>query len=116
MTSIPPMLIQPHIENAILHGLKNNASPGKLTLRISEQSDYLTVEIEDNGRGRKAANSQKARDPETKHRSVAMKIIRERLERLNRQSGTRAFQQEIIDLYADNGSARGTLVRLRYQI
>lgn len=116
MTSIPPMLIQPHIENAILHGLKNNANPGKLTLRISEQSDHLTVEIEDNGCGRKAAESQKSRDPEMKHRSVAMKIIRERLERLNRQLGTRAFQQEIIDLYGDNGSAKGTLVRLRYQI
>ena len=116
MTSIPPMLIQPHIENAILHGLKNNASPGKLTLRISEQADHLTVEIEDNGRGRKAAGTQKSKEPETKHRSVAMKIIRERLERLNRKLGTHAFQQEIIDLYSDNGSAKGTLVRLRYQI
>ncbi len=128
MTSIPPMLIQPHIENAILHGLRNNTSPGKITLRISEESDHLTVEIEDNGRGRKAAGSQKSQkseksqnpenpqNPETKHRSVAMKIISERLERLNRQLGSSAFQQEIIDLYADNGNAKGTLVRLRYQI
>lgn len=116
MTSIPPMLIQPHIENAILHGVRNNTSLGKITLRISEHSDQLTVEIEDNGRGRKAAGSQKPKNPETKHRSVAMKIITERLERLNRQLGSRAFQQEIIDLYTDNGSAKGTLVRLKYQI
>ena len=52
---IPPMLIQPHVENAILHGLKPKKDKGHLSIRFRLDGDFLICEIEDDGIGRKAA-------------------------------------------------------------
>lgn len=74
---VPPMLIQPFVENAILHGLSRLTDrKGQLILRFKDRADYLECIIEDNGIGRKAA----ARFKKTKdHESLSMTLIRERL-------------------------------------
>lgn len=79
---IPPMLIQPIIENAIIHGispLKNNK--GCVHLNISRFHDYLKVEVTDNGIGLKA--SKKLKKNKQLHKSYATQILRGRIDIFN---------------------------------
>ncbi len=52
MVEIPPLLIQPFIENAIEHGFKNRKEHGKIILNISKEEHKICYEIKDNGLGR----------------------------------------------------------------
>lgn len=68
---IPPMLLQPFIENAIKHGLKDLDYQGKLSLSFKETGDFIAVEIVDNGAGL-------TQQPDNKHKSMAIEIFRQR--------------------------------------
>jgi ligand-binding sensor domain-containing protein len=105
---IPPMLLQPLIENAIIHGLVAKQTNGKIKLRFSVDKNYLVCEVEDNGVGREAATLHR---PVNKEKPMAMNIIKERLAMLEGQSGTKG-SLEIIDLKTDAGVATGTRVVL----
>lgn len=50
-TEIPPLILQPFLENAIEHGFKNKKELGKITLTITKESEYICYEIVDNGKG-----------------------------------------------------------------
>ena len=103
---LPPMLVQPHVENAILHGLKPKGEGGHLHLSFTLQGPFLCVVVEDNGIGRKQAksNPQKAG-----HRSMATQINKDRLKLLQSSIGEK-IDLKIIDKYADDGTALGTRV------
>lgn len=104
---IPSLLIQPYVENAILHGLYNKKTPGKLLIRIHEDEDMLTFIIEDNGIGREAA--QKLRMESFRpHNSMGINITEERLKLINLGQQA-AF--EIEDLKDENGPC-GTRVKI----
>src|SRR4030095_7485656 len=61
---IPPMIIQPFVENAIIHGLRNKADDsGILSLSANLQNGYIIVEVADNGIGRVKAAALKASNP-----------------------------------------------------
>lgn len=109
---IPPMLIQPHLENAIWHGLRHKEGEKILTLSIAEIiPGYLQVVIEDNGVGRvKAAALRQDRLGDHKHKSIGKQLSGNRLELL-RKNHPKA-NMEIIDLYDDDGMASGTRVLL----
>lgn len=79
---IPPMLIQPYIENAIWHGLRYKPSSGLLNLRLSAKKDNLIVTISDNGIGRKKSAELKT-DNQKKNKSTALKNIHQRIEIFN---------------------------------
>lgn len=101
---IPPMLIQPHVENAILHGIKPKDGPGKVWIRFYIEKEQLVCEIEDDGIGRERSRDlQKRRD----HRSMATEINRHRLELLKKSLGGTV---EIS--IKDKKNASGTLVRI----
>lgn len=106
-TLIPNMLIQPHLENAIWHGIipLRGQRPGKIRLSFIKGEKNLRVEIEDNGVGR--GNAPEKRD----HESSGIKLVTDRLERLSKLENTQ-FRQEIIDLKSELGEATGTLVLL----
>lgn len=105
---IPPMLIQPHVENAILHGLKPLESNGRLDIRFILDDMMLQVEIEDNGVGRKRAKElQKRKD----HRSMATQINKDRI-RLLKLAVNDSIEIQILDK-KDENSALGTKVILR---
>lgn len=72
---IPPMMIQPILENAIEHGKIYTQKQGKVKVDIKQQGEFLMVEVEDNGVGRIAATSIRAKEYE----SISMDIIEERL-------------------------------------
>ncbi|NER09474.1 Tetratricopeptide repeat-containing protein [Muriicola jejuensis] len=80
---IPPMLLQPYLENAIWHGLRYRETKGELSLRISQKEEnVLEICIEDNGIGRKRSAELKT-PHQRKQRSTAMRNIQERIAILN---------------------------------
>jgi LytS/YehU family sensor histidine kinase len=111
---LPPLMIQPFVENAIIHGLKEIDYQGKIKVGFKLLSEHLLeCYIEDNGRGRaKAAkiNAQK----ENYHKSTALQVTQERLANLNKDTNFIPF--EILDLKNDQGSAAGTKVIMRIVI
>lgn len=103
---IPPFIIQPFVENAIQHGLKNREEKGNLKLTFQLKQQFLTVTIEDNGIGRKEASSYK------KHKngkeSHGIRIIKERLA-LHNDKKENIFLE---DLYSSTQKAQGTRVTI----
>ena len=79
---IPPMLIQPYIENAIWHGLRYKHSKGRLDVTFEKKGDQLIGIIEDNGIGRARSLSLKTRNQQN-HRSTGLKNTAQRLALIN---------------------------------
>jgi sensor histidine kinase YesM len=82
---IPPMLIQPFVENAIIHGIGNHANKGWISLEISLQENQLLVKITDNGKGYGNIPNAKAN-----HQSLSGTIAKERLEILAKENKMKA--------------------------
>lgn len=110
---IPPLLLQPFVENAIWHGLINKEGDKKLSLRFDEKDGYLECVIEDNGVGRKkAAEIKNSKIGAARFESKGTKLALQRIEVLNReQAGSASI--ETIDLYDEAGNAAGTRVIVR---
>jgi ligand-binding sensor domain-containing protein len=109
-TYIPSMLIQPYVENAILHGLLNKEGEKKINIRVRKEISHLYCEIEDNGIGRlKAKEYNKNRT--NKHESTAMKTTKDRLEILNRKSSGK-LNINIVDKHDLEGNPTGTKVQV----
>lgn len=103
---IPPMLIQPFVENAIVHGLLHKEGKKELTMSF-ELGDTLVCTIWDNGIGRKESKAIRQRQF-VKHKSFASKAVDKRLEILShRHEGI--FAVKYIDHY-DEGQPTGTSV------
>jgi tetratricopeptide (TPR) repeat protein len=109
---VPPMLIQPYVENAILHGILNKTENGKIIieLKIDEQKKVLFCSIIDDGVGRAKANEIKL-SQKTTRKSIGMQLTQERLKHLNSESET-LISVEIIDLYNENQNPKGTQVNI----
>ena len=113
--SIPPLLLQPFVENAIWHGLMHREKRGGvLSITIRVKDDVLTCIIRDNGIGRKRAASLKSKSVE-KHKSMGLQITAERMALL---TGTdeRGPSFIIEDLQDPEGNATGTQVTLTIKI
>ena len=54
---MPPMIIQPYVENAIIHGLSKKKDSGKVDIHFYRENNHLTVCIRDNGPGMSAAEA-----------------------------------------------------------
>lgn len=106
---IPSMLIQPYVENAIIHGLLPKQGHGKISIHLQKQVDCILCTIEDNGIGRKRSNEFK-KNRIQQHKSVGMSITQERLDILN-SSLNQNLNAQIIDLY-QNGEPSGTKVQI----
>ena len=107
---LPPMLIQPFIENAIEHGIMHKKGPGKVFIRFVRNGNKITCEIEDDGVGReKAWEVEYAK--KGKHKSLATEIIRDRIAVLNKKLKQK-IHLSISDLKSDDDESPGTRVRL----
>lgn len=80
--SVPNMLIQPQLENAIWHGLRYKDSGGLLKLLVRADGNYLRIVIEDNGIGLKMSNELKTHH-QKEHHSRGLTNTRERINLLN---------------------------------
>lgn len=80
---IPPMLLQPYIENAVWHGLRYKEDRGHLKISIMQSNkDELQVVITDDGIGRRRSQLMKTEN-QKKHKSAGMSNIKKRVEILN---------------------------------
>ena len=107
---VPAMMIQPHVENAIIHGLSNRGGGGRLKIDFSRFQGGLRVIIDDNGIGRAAAEGIAAAN-ENFHLSIASGNTRKRIHAL-RQLGFSGASLVIEDLVGERGAA-GTRVTLQ---
>ncbi len=114
-TIIPPMLIQPYVENAIWHGLmQQKDKTGFLHLSLHLEKDFLICQVKDNGIGRAAAMALKSKSG-SQRKSFGMKITKDRLQMLNTMAKAKA-EVLITDLKNIDGSPAGTRVDLKIPI
>lgn len=76
---LPPMLIQPYVENAILHGIDLGGSQGSIDIRFRLEGDLLEITITDSGKT-------ESKHTEPAHRSLSGTISRERLNLLGKRA------------------------------
>jgi len=80
---IPPMVIQPYVENAVKHGIRYlEGRTGRVQLRFSREKDYLCCVVKDDGVGRKRAAEIQAQSPNI-YVSHGTRLVRERVKILN---------------------------------
>jgi putative methionine-R-sulfoxide reductase with GAF domain/ligand-binding sensor domain-containing protein len=112
---VPPLIIQPYVENAIWHGLLHKESAGELRVDITlAHENLLECIIQDNGIGREKAKELKSKSASTT-KSLGMKLTESRLALLNKHSQWDAVVQ-IEDLVDPEGSPAGTRVSIRIPI
>lgn len=109
---IPTLLIQPYVENAILHGVvpKSNGK-GRIEVHISATDTHIICTVTDNGIGRKLSQDRRSETSRSLHESMGMKITGERLEIMNRMNQSE-LSATITDLYDAHGQATGTRVEI----
>jgi len=104
---VPPMLIQPYIENAVWHGLRYRKKKGFLSLHIAQKGSKLIATIEDNGIGRVQSEKLKTAHQQD-YKSTGIANTKERIRLLNKLHGEN-FSVVITDLEI-NEVAQGTKV------
>lgn len=111
---IPPLMLQPYVENAIWHGLMHKLEgKGVLIIQLERIEDSVRIIIEDNGIGRKKAEEVKSKSAQ-KHKSMGMRITQSRIH-FSKLVTNLNFEVEIIDLKDSHNRACGTKVVLNMQ-
>ena len=105
---VPSLIVQPFIENALIHGLLHKAGNKKLSITF-ELSDKLRCIITDNGVGRARSNEIKERQGGN-HESFALEAIKKRLSILSNKDGDN-FGYVVTDLY-NEGTPSGTQIEV----
>ncbi|HUC80602.1 MAG TPA: histidine kinase, partial [Flavisolibacter sp.] len=103
---VPPLLLQPYIENAIWHGLNPKKTHGDLCISIRRRDNTLHCVVEDNGIGREA--SLKLKD--THHKSMGLNISLQRIQLMQKEAGIEAAVS--ITDKATNGEPAGTKIEI----
>lgn len=107
---LPCMMLQPIVENSIVHGIIPKKANGFISIDMSTVGDMLCVMVEDDGIGRKAAEKAKERYQRT-HKSFATQIMRDRIDIFNYYNKDQ-LNFDLEDLYHKDGTAAGTRVTL----
>ncbi len=109
---IPPMLLQPYVENAIWHGLMHREDGGRIDVgvRVIPNESTLAITIKDNGVGREKAAQLKSKTA-TSHKSYGTKVTGERLDLINQiyKTGASVTTEDL----TNNGEVTGTLVTIK---
>ena len=82
-TLVPPLILQPFIENSIWHGIANKETNGHIQIEIKKQNEMLVCIVEDDGVGRKKVNNTKSQNT-----SLGIKITKSRLDIINQLKKT----------------------------
>jgi LytS/YehU family sensor histidine kinase len=114
MLKLPPLIIQPHVENAIWHGLMHKKENGHLEIELYQQEKILFCKITDDGIGRKKAEELKSKSAST-HKSTGMRITADRIAMLQQQRQNYTFIS-ITDLMLPDGSPFGTEVVIKIPV
>ena len=104
---IPPMLLQPYVENAVWHGLRYKEDKGMLRIDFKQESEQeLQITIEDNGIGRERSKALKT-DNQRKQRSTGMSNIKRRVKILNE------MYKDKVDVHVEDVSETGEGTRVQ---
>lgn len=109
LIQIPPMLVQPFIENAIKHGFNGIETDCNLTLAFNEDNNILKIEVIDNGLG---INQTRGGD---NHQSMALRIFMERKKLIEKRMKQK-IQLRVTDLSEIDAKQHGTLVEIELPI
>lgn len=110
---VPPLLIQPYLENALIHGLAQTRSQGKINLYYILDGKYLLVTVTDNGIGIEASKKLN-KDRPSLHKSVGMSITQKRLELLDEGNTDRKVHIE--EIKDRKGEVLGTKVQVKVRV
>ena len=115
-SQIPPLLLQPFLENSIWHGLMNinDEREGELKFEMNKVEDTILCIIEDNGVGRYKAKEIKDRSKRV-HKSLASEITNERVELFNYENNKK-ITMRYVDKYNSDNIATGTKVEITIPI
>ena len=106
---VPALLIQPYVENAIVHGLAHSEKDNlSLTVSARLEGEYIRYGIEDNGIGRQLS-SRYNRQNRPHHKSVGLAITEERINIFNSRQNAKG-RVTITDLFDENNESVGTKV------
>jgi tetratricopeptide (TPR) repeat protein len=103
---IPSLLLQPFVENSILHGIRHKKDGGKIEIRLLYNENEILCSVEDNGIGREQA---KTLEGKKEHVSYALSLTQKRLDIISTLFG-KSSKLSITDKKDENGNATGTLV------
>ena len=110
--NVPSLLIQPYVENAIVHGIAHSDKKDLiLTVSATLENDYIKYVIEDNGIGRDQAEDYNKIN-KLHHKSIGLKITEDRI-RLFNQNENANGHIKITDLYTANNTPGGTRVEVK---
>ena len=112
--ALPPLLLQPFVENAIIHGLIPKNEKGTIAISFSTEKENLICTIEDNGIGFDKSKEIKE-SLVSVHKSMALDITRKRLEMMEATTSRKA-NVEITVIKNDKGDILGTKVVLNLPI
>jgi tetratricopeptide (TPR) repeat protein len=107
-TYIPPMLVQPFVENALIHGILHKKEMGLISIHFKLETSAIHAIVKDNGVGRVKAGQIERANFKT-HESLGLQLTKERLLLLGKRTNSN-YQYSITDLTDENGSASGTLI------
>lgn len=108
LVKIPPMIVQPYVENAIKHGLLHKKGHKYLAIQFTRQGEDLRITIDDNGIGREKASEIKQLKKE-KHHPFSTNANSRRIELLNKER-SKNIGIVYVDKKDDNGNPTGTTV------
>ena len=112
--SIPPMIIQPYIENSILHGIAHRKTPGHIRVLIKPLNNGLQCTIDDDGVGRQKAGALKSQTVSS-HKSMGLRVTQERLQLISQQSEQSGGVQ-VIDKTDESNQPTGTTVVIQLPV
>ena len=111
---VPPLFIQPFVENAIWHGLMHKEEKGHLKIELIQKDDMLCCKVTDDGIGRKNALALKDKST-SNYKSMGMRITEERIALLQNRNKSETYIQ-VTDLILPDGRTGGTEVLLKIPI
>jgi ligand-binding sensor domain-containing protein len=107
--SVPPLILQPFIENAIWHGILPLTNGGDILINVIQKMDVVECSVDDNGVGRAAATKN------IRHQSKGLQLVEDRIN-LHNQINANAASIEVIDKEDEHNKPTGTLVKLRFKL
>jgi len=114
MIKVPPLIIQPFVENAVWHGLMPKETKGNVEIDLSETDDFLLVKITDDGVGRIRSSSHQNNETNG-HRSMGLSITSQRIKMMYANEILHN-PVNIVDLVEANGLSAGTEVNIKLPI
>jgi len=112
MIKIPPLVLQPFLENSIWHGLSSSKKAKEITIFIHKiSSEYILINIEDNGIGRKASAKIKAKKS-INRKSIGINLTKDRLTNFVKNKNNN-YSVIYKDLEDENRNSSGTKVVIK---